>query len=728
MDVKDGGLQAMSAVLKKSLEVGGRQLTLETGRMAKQAGGAIFASYGDTMLLATATQSASPRDGIDFFPLTVDYEERLYAVGKIPGGFIKREGRPTEKAILSSRIIDRPIRPLFPKAYRNDVQVVATVLSVDQNNPPDMVAMIAASAALHISNIPFAGPIGGVVIGLIDGKFILNPNTEEAEASSMHLSVAGTKDAVMMVEAGMKQIPEEVVLDAILYAHEEIKKIVAFIEDFRAEALVMGLAKEKVEFNPPEPDAALKEAIYAYGQPLLYEAVHKIAAERLSKADRDAYLDEIKADITAKFIDEEEENKADIDAILYSLEKEEFRKMIAKDKLRIDGRALTEVRPITCEVGVLARTHGSSLFTRGQTQILNACTLGAMGDEQILDGLGVEDSKRYMHHYNFPPYSVGETRPMRGPGRREIGHGALAERALEPVIPGEDVFPYTLRLVSEAIESNGSTSMGSVCASTLSLMDAGVPIEAPVAGVAMGLIKDGDDITILTDIQGMEDFLGDMDFKVAGTAKGVTAMQMDIKIAGINKEVFTRALAQAKEGRMHIMGKMMEAISEPRTELSPYAPRIIQTKIHPDKIREVIGSGGKVIKKIVEETGAQIDIEDDGRVFIACVDAEKGEKALEIINSIVAEPEVGKIYHGKVVKVMDFGAFVEIIPSVLDLPGKDGMVHISQLDDKRVAKVEDVCKEGDEIYVKVLAIDPQGKVKLSRKDAMHEMQKEKSEE
>ena len=581
--------------------------------------------------------------------------------------------------------------------------------------------MIGSSAALHISNIPFMGPIGGVVVGLIDDRFIINPTQAQAEQSLMHLSVAGTKDAVMMVEAGMKQISEEVVLEAIMFAHEEIKKIVAFIEAFRAEALAMGLAKEKVSFVPLAPPAELKEAVYAYGQPLLDAAVHKIAADTMAKSERDLYLTEVKDGIKAKFLPDYPENGADIAGILYNLEKEIFRRMIAKDKLRIDGRALNEVRPITCEVGILARTHGSSLFTRGQTQILNVCTLGAIGDEQILDGLGVEESKRYMHHYNFPPYSVGETRPMRGPGRREIGHGALAERALEPLIPKEDVFPYTLRLVSEAIESNGSTSMGSVCASTLSLMDAGVPIEAPVAGVAMGLIKDGDDITILTDIQGMEDFLGDMDFKVAGTAKGVTAMQMDIKIAGIDREVFTRALAQAKEGRMHIMGKMLAAISEPRAELSPYAPRIIQTRIHPDKIREVIGSGGKVIKKIVEETGAQIDIEDDGRVFIASVDAAKGEWALRIINSIVAEPEVGKIYHGKVVKVMDFGAFVEIIPSVLDLPGKDGMVHISQLDEKRVAKVEDICKEGDEIDVKVLSIDPQGKVKLSRKDALREL-------
>ncbi len=710
------------SVLRKSIEVGGRTLTLETGRMAKQAAGAIFASYGDTMVLCTACCSDAPRDGIDFFPLTVDYEEKLYAVGKIPGGFIKREGRASEKAILSSRIIDRPIRPLFPKGYRNDVQIVTTVMSVDQDNAPDMVAMIGASAALHISKIPFQGPIAGVTVGMIDGKFILNPTVEQEEVSLMHLSVAGTADAVMMVEAGVKEIPEDIVLEGIMFAHEEVKKIVAFIEEFRAEALTLGLAKEKVEFIPEEIDPQLEADVTAYATPLLQEGVRYCAQNKLSKEAKDAYLDEILDGIKEKFASEEDpEINKTVDGLLYKLEKAIFRQMIVKDGIRIDGRALTEIRPISCEVDVLARTHGSALFTRGQTQVLNACTLGALGDEQILDGLGAEESKRYMHHYNFPPFSVGETRPMRGPGRREIGHGALAERALEPVIPPVEEFPYTLRLVSEAIESNGSTSMASVCGSTLSLMAAGVPIKAPVSGVAMGLIKDGDDVVVLTDIQGMEDFLGDMDFKVAGTTKGVTAIQMDIKIPGIDRAILTRALAQAKEGRMFILGKMLEAIDAPRTELSKYAPRILQTTIHPDKIREVIGSGGKTIKKIVDETGAKIDIEDDGHVYIACADAEKGEQALKIIKSIVAEPEVGKIYYGKVIKIMDFGAFVEILPGVLDLPGRDGMVHISQLADHRVAKVEDVLKEGDQVPVKVLAIDAQGKVKLSRKDAMAEL-------
>lgn len=711
----------MTNVLRKTLTVGGRALTLETGRMAKQAGGAVLASYGDTMILGVGTSSAKPREGIDFFPLTVDYEERLYAVGKIPGGFIRREGRPSEKATLTCRLIDRPIRPLFPKGYRNDVQVVATVLSVEQDNAPDITAMIATSAALHISSIPFLGPVAAVIIGLVDGKYILNPSIEESEASRMHLCVAGTADAVMMVEASAQEVPEEIILEGIMFAHEEIKKIVAFIEEFRTEALAMDLAKEKQVFAKAELDPEMEAAVRSFAAQPMREAMLRASAEKLKKDEREALIDSIKTEAKEKFAGEYPESENLIGDILYTVEKETMRTLIAKDKVRIDGRKVNEVRPITCEVGVLARTHGSSLFTRGQTQILNACTLGSISEEQRLDGISLDISKQYMHHYNFPPYSVGETRPMRGPGRREIGHGALAERALEPVIPNEDDFPYVFRMVSEAIESNGSTSMGSVCASSLSLMDAGVPIKAPVSGCAMGLIKEGEDITVLTDIQGMEDFLGDMDFKVAGTAEGVTAIQMDIKIAGINREVLSKALEQAKEGRMFIMGKMLEAIDQPRAELSRFAPRILRTSVHPDKIREVIGAGGKIIKKIVEATGAQIDIEDDGRIFIASVDAAKGEQALAIIQNIVAEPEVGKIYTGKVVKVMDFGAFVELIPGVLGSSGKDGMVHISQLDNKRVEKVEDVCKEGDTLMVKVLSVDPSGKVKLSRKDAMREL-------
>ncbi|MDR2712846.1 MAG: polyribonucleotide nucleotidyltransferase [Clostridiales bacterium] len=711
----------MTNVLSKTIQVGGRNLTMETGRMAKQAGGAVFVSYGDTMVLAAATESREPRQGIDFFPLTVDYEERLYAVGRIPGGFIRREGRPTEKAVLSSRIIDRPIRPLFPKGYRNDVQVVATVMSVDQDNPPDMAAMAGVSAALHIAPIPFLGPVAGVTIGMIDGEFIINPTIDQDEISNMHLCVVGTAEAVMMVEAGAKEVPEEVILEGIMFAHAEIKKIVAFIEEFRAEALGLGLAQEKKVFAKAPFTPELEDSLRENLTPVLRRAMHDCSANRVSKQERETRLDEIKQSFAQPLLEQYPEQGQEISDIIYTIEKETMRSLIAKDKVRIDGRATTEVRPISCEAGILARTHGSALFTRGQTQILNACTLGSISDEQILDGLGIEDSKRFMHHYNFPPYSVGETRPMRGPARREIGHGALAERAIEPVIPKEEDFPYTIRLVSEAIESNGSTSMGSVCASTLSLMDAGVPITAPVSGCAMGLIKEGEDITVLTDIQGMEDFLGDMDFKVAGTAAGVTAIQMDIKIPGIDRNILSQALEQAKEGRMFILGKMLEALPEPRAELSQYAPRIIQTKIHPDKIREVIGSGGKTIKKIVEETGAKIDIEDDGRVFIASVDAAKGEQALAIIQGIVAEPEEGKLYYGKVVRLMDFGAFVEILPGIMDLPGKDGMVHISQLSNKRVAQVSDVCQEGDYMWVKVINIErATGKIKLSRKDALRD--------
>ncbi|MBR7113783.1 MAG: polyribonucleotide nucleotidyltransferase [Firmicutes bacterium] len=709
-------------VLRKSMQVGGRTLTLETGRLAKQAGGAVFTSYGDTQVLATATMSDNPRAGVDFFPLSVEYEEKMYAVGKIPGSFVKREGRPSEKAILSSRIIDRPLRPLFPKAMRNDVQVVATVMSVEQDNAPDITAMIGASAAVHISKIPFNGPIAGVIIGLIDGEYIVNPTVAQAEVSLMHLAVAGTKDAVMMVEAGAKEVPEDVILGGIMFAHEEIKKIVAFIEEFRAEALEMGLAKEKYVFVKEPVDPELEAAVRNITEGKMRDLMYKCCTERIGKEEREDMISALNTEVQEALAEQFPEQQNVIGDVIYTIEKETMRRLIAKDKVRIDGRKTDEVRPVTCEVGVLARTHGSALFTRGQTQILNALTLGMVSEMQMLDGLGVEDSKRYIHHYNMPPYSVGETKPMRGPGRREIGHGALAERALLAVIPSEEEFPYALRLVSEAVESNGSTSMGSVCASSLALMDAGVPIKAPVAGCAMGLIKDGDDITILTDIQGMEDFLGDMDFKVAGTKDGVTAIQMDIKIAGIDREILTRALAQAREGRMFIMGKMLEAIDKPREEMSQYAPRIITIKIHPDKIREVIGSGGKVIKKIVEETGAQIDVEEDGRIFIASVDAAKGEMARDIINGIVAEPEVGKLYKGKVVKIMDFGAFVEILPGVMGNSGRDGMVHISELANKRVEKVEDVCREGDEMWVKCIAVDQAtGKVKLSRKKAMQEL-------
>lgn len=696
-------------VLKKELTLAGRQLIFETGRLAKQAGGAVLVSYGDTCVMTTATSSAEPREGIDFFPLTVDYEERLYAVGKIPGGFIKREGRPSEKAILSSRLIDRPVRPLFPKGYRNDVHVVATVMSVEKDNLPDVTAINGVSAALHLSEIPFQGPIAAVAVGYVDGEFVINPNVEQNERSLLHLVVAGTKNAVMMVEAGAKEIPESDCLEAIMLGHEKIKEIVQFIEDLRTEALAMGLAKEKKEPVIYSIDSSLEQEVRAYATEPLQKAI-----QNKDKLQREENIKIAKDDAFAKFIELYPDHAKDIKAVLDAIVKEFVRKLITVDKVRPDGRALDEVRNINCETGVLPRTHGSGLFTRGQTQVLTIVTLGAVGEEQILDGLGVEDSKRYMHHYNFPPFSVGEARPMRGPGRREIGHGALAERALEPMIPSEVDFPYALRLVSEVLESNGSTSMGSVCGSTLALMDAGVPIKEPVSGVAMGLIKEGDFYSILTDIQGMEDALGDMDFKVAGTRNGVTAIQMDIKIAGIDRNIMRDALEQARKGRLFIMDKMTAVIEKPREELSPYAPRIITTMIDPDKIREVIGPGGKTIKKIIEDTGVKIDIEDDGRVFIAAVDPEAGKKALRIIEDLTRDVEIGKIYIGKVNRITTFGAFVEI------LPGKEGLVHISHMAEERVGKVEDVVAIGDEILVKVTEIDKQGRINLSRKEALRQ--------
>ncbi|NLL52048.1 MAG: polyribonucleotide nucleotidyltransferase [Peptococcaceae bacterium] len=700
-------------VLERTIVVGNRKLTFETGVIARQAGGAIYLRYGDTVVSAFATASAQPREGIDFFPLTVDFDERFYAVGKIPGGFIKREGRPSEKATLTARLIDRPIRPLFPEGFRNDVQVAAMVMSVDQDCAPDVTAINAASAALTISDIPFEGPVAAVTVGLVDGQFVINPTVEQSELSLMHLTVAGTKDAVMMVEAGANEVPEEQMLEAIVFGHEEIKRIAQFIEEFREEALQLGLAKPKREVVvtpvPEELEAKVKD--WAYDK--LDQAIR--IEDKLARQDA---VEQVKQEALEVFAEEFPEQLDDVAKVLENMVHYIVRRLITVEHIRPDGRAMDEIRPITIEVGRLPRTHGSALFTRGQTQVLNVTTLGAVGDEQIIDGLGLEESKRYMHHYNFPPYSVGEVRPMRGPGRREIGHGALAERALLPVIPSEEEFPYTIRLVSEVLESNGSSSMASVCGSTLSLMDAGVPIKAPVAGIAMGLIKEEGQIAILTDIQGLEDHDGDMDFKVAGTAKGVTALQMDIKIKGVDREILDQALKQAKVGRDFILGKMLEAIPEPRKTISPYAPRIITFTIHPDKIRDVIGQGGKIIKKIVEETGAKIDIEDDGRVFIAAVNSEAGEKAAEIIRTLTQDVQIGQIYKGKVVRIMDFGAFVEVIPGVMGLPGKDGLVHISQLDVNRVAKVEDVVRIGDEIMVKATGIDKQGRLNLSRKEAL----------
>lgn len=712
---------------RKSIDFHGRKLTLEAGRLAQQAGGSVVVSYGDTVVLAATTASKEPREGIDFFPLTVDYEERLYAVGKIPGGFIKREGRPSEKAILSARLIDRPIRPLFPDGYRNDVHVVASVLSVDQDNPPDVTAMVGVSAALAISNIPCFGPTGAVLVGLVDGQLLINPTLAQMDKSDLHLVVAGTKEAIMMVEAGANEVPEETVLEGILLAHENIKTLVEFIETFVKEAKEKGVAREKVQIAPPEIPTIFTEEFSSYAMPILQKAIKECAIEKRKKLDREDYIQLVKVGIVDDFkekhpgIEEEHSNCGKFfRSVLDELEKKLVRKLATEDNLRVDGRKLEEIRGINCDVGILPRTHGTGLFTRGETQVLTVATLGAISDEQILDGLGVEESKRFMHHYNFPPFSVGETRPMRGPGRREIGHGALAERALEPVFPKDESFPYTVRLVSEVLGSNGSSSMASVCGSTLSLMDAGVPIKEPVAGIAMGLVKEGEEIAILTDIQGIEDALGDMDFKAAGTAKGITALQMDIKISGTTREVLQKALEQAKAGRMHILERMLAVISAPRTTLSPYAPRIIRTDVDPDKIRDIIGPGGKIIKKIIEETGVEIDIEDDGRVFIVAVDGKAGEKALHIIDSITKEVVTGQIYVGKVTRVADFGAFVEVIPGVLGLPGKEGLVHISQLDEQRIEKVEDIVRLGDEILVKATGFDPQGRLKLSRKEALRE--------
>ncbi|GIO53218.1 polyribonucleotide nucleotidyltransferase [Paenibacillus cineris] len=683
------------------MQLGGRTLVMETGRLAKQANAAVMVRYGETAVLCTVTASSEPKD-LDFFPLTVNYEERLYAVGKIPGGFIKREGRPSEKAILASRLTDRPIRPLFPEGFRNDVQVLNLVMSVDQDCSPDIAAMIGTSAALSISDVPFDGPIGGVIVGRVDGQFIINPDIAQQEKSDIYLVVAGTRDAIMMVEAEANEVPEETMLEAIMFGHEEIKKIVSVIDELTQKA-----GKPKMEVKLHAVDAQVNAEVREFAAQRLVEAV-RIAEKHARQDAIDAINEETVTFFEQKYIESPELLK-DVKEVLHDIVKEEVRRLITHDKVRPDGRGLDEIRPIECDTGILPRTHGTGLFTRGQTQALSVCTLGALGDVQILDGIDLQETKRFMHHYNFPPFSVGEARPLRAPGRREIGHGALGERALSKVIPSETEFPYTIRLVSEVLESNGSTSQASICASTLAMMDAGVPIKAPVAGVAMGLIKDGEHVSILTDIQGMEDHLGDMDFKVAGTAEGVTAIQMDIKIAGIDRQILNDALKQAKEGRMFILSKMMEAIQKPRETLSPYAPKIIVMNINPDKIRDVIGAGGKIINKIIEETGVKIDIEQDGRVFIASSNEEMNQKARSIIEGIVREVEVGEIYVGTVKRVEKFGAFVEV------LPNKEGLVHISQLSTERVGKVEDVVNVGDTITVKVTEIDQQGRINLSRK-------------
>ena len=678
--------------------LGGKLLQVEIGKVAGMANGAATIRLGDTVVNVTATASAEPREDIDFFPLSCDYEERMYAAGKIPGGFIKREGRPSEKAILSSRLMDRPIRPLFPKGYYNDVVVVATVMCVDNDCPSDIAAMIGSSVALSISDIPWDGPTGSVRIGRVDGEFVVNPSLEQRAVSDMNLTVSGTMDAIMMVEAGANEVPEKDILDGIMFAHEEIKKLVTFINQITAE---VGKEKKPMpEHNIPEDlEKAIRE----------FETADMRAAIQIhDKTERQNAMDKLEADTKAKFIEEYPENGKDIDDVLYKIRKEQMRDLIIHEGVRPDGRKTTEIRPIWCETGFLPRTHGSGLFTRGQTQVLTVATLGAVGESQVLDGISEETEKRYIHHYNFPPYSVGEARTSRSPGRREIGHGALAERALLPVIPPVEEFPYAIRLVSEVLSSNGSTSQASVCGSTLSLMDAGVPIKAPVAGIAMGLIKEEDDIAILSDIQGMEDFLGDMDFKVAGTRKGVTAIQMDIKIHGLSREILERALKQAHEGREFILGKMLEEIPEPRTELSPYAPRIITMQIDADKIRTVIGPGGKTINKIISETGVKIDIDDEGQIFIAAPDMESAKAAQEYIELLTAEVEVGKTYKGTVKRIMNFGAFIEV------LPGKEGLLHISKMAKHRVEKVEDVMNIGDEVEVIVYEIDGQGRINLKR--------------
>ncbi len=679
-------------------EIGGREMIVETGKYSELAGGSCFIRCGETAVLVNATMADAPRGGIDFFPLGVDYEEKMYAIGKIPGGFKKREGRASDKSILTSRLIDRPIRPLFPKGFFNDVAVVATVLSVDIDIAPEVFAMIGSSIALSISDIPFSGPTGSIVVGYIDGEYVINPDVAGREKSDMHLVVSGTKDAIMMVEAGASEVSEKVMLEGILFAHEEIKKQVAFIEE-----IVKAVGKQKRDITLYKVAEEIDADVRAFASAKLDEAL-----KETDRASRQEKQDAIDAETLEFFKEKYADNTREIKDTLYKMTKEKVRGKILKDGFRPDGRELTQIRDIWCETSVLARTHGSAVFTRGQSQAMTICTLGTVGDAQKLDNLDEETSKRYMHHYNFPPYSTGEAKPMRAPGRREIGHGALAERALEPVIPSEKDFPYAIRTVSEILSSNGSTSQASVCGSTLALMDAGVPIKAPVAGIAMGLIKDdaSTDVAILSDIQGLEDFLGDMDFKVAGTKEGITAIQMDIKIKGIDEGVLRTALEQARVGRLHILGKMLEVLDAPRAELSKYAPKIISFNIDPEKIGDVIGKSGKVINKIIDDTGVKMDIEEDGRVFIACADSEMADKAKKIVLSIVEVPVAGKQYEGKVVRIMDFGAFVNIIP------GKDGMVHISKLSKSRVEKVTDVINIDDNVIVEVIKVDEKGRIDL----------------
>ncbi|MEG0291334.1 MAG: polyribonucleotide nucleotidyltransferase [Anaerovoracaceae bacterium] len=684
--------------------VGGKLLELEIGKVCEMANGQVMVRYGDTVVNVTAVMNDKARPDIDFFPLSCDYEEKMYAAGKIPGGFIKREGRPSEKAILNSRLMDRPLRPLFPKGFYNDVQVVATVMCIDNDAPSEIAAMIGSSVALAISDIPWDGPTASVLVGMIDGEFIVNPDLAQREASDLHLVVSGTKEAIMMVEAGANEVTEDVMLDAIMFAHEEIKNIIVFIEEVIAE---VGKEKRVIELAkcPEEIEADVRE----YAEPKMRAAVQTV-----EKMERLANMDAVEIETQEYFAEKYPESAKDIAGVLYTITKEQVRSLILDDGIRPDNRKHNEIRPIWVDTGILPRCHGTGLFKRGQTQALSVATLGPVGEGQRIDGITEQTEKRYMHHYNFPAYSVGEARPMRSPGRREIGHGALAERAIMPILPSVEEFPYAIRVVSEILSSNGSTSQASVCGSCLALMDAGVPIKAPVAGIAMGLIErvleDGTSkMAILSDIQGMEDFLGDMDFKVAGTAKGITAIQMDIKVHGLSKKVLEDALAQAHEGRMHIMNEMLAEIPEPRAEMSPYAPRIISMQVDPDKIRVIIGPGGKTINKIVEKTGVKIDIDDTGLVYIAAPDMASAEAGLKEIELLTKEVEVGEIYEGKVARIMNFGAFIEI------LPGKDGLLHISKMSEQRVEKVEDVMNIGDVVTVKVTEIDNQGRINLTRK-------------
>ncbi|WP_138205653.1 polyribonucleotide nucleotidyltransferase [Haloimpatiens lingqiaonensis] len=686
--------------------VAGRKLTVEFGKIGMLSDAAVLVKYGDTVILVNANASEKPREGIDFLPFSVEYQERLYSVGKIPGGFIKREGKPSDKSILTARAIDRPLRPLFPKGYRNDVQVVCTVLSVEQDNLPEILAANSASIALCLSSIPYSEPVGTVSVGMVDDNFVINPTVEEREKSPLNLTVSATRNRVMMIEAGGDEIPEDIMYDAIMFGFEECKKIA----DFQIKLMeVMG--KEKKEPICFKVDEAIEKEVRDFAFDMVKEVMYIT-----DKDERNQKLDTVKEKIGEEFNEKYPDNLLDIADVVYRMQKEVVRNMLLNENRRPDGRTFDEIRPISCEVGLLPRTHGTGLFTRGMTQVLTVATLGALGDVQIIDGLGAEESKRYMHHYNFPSYSVGEVGPLRGPGRREIGHGALAEKALEPLIPSEEQFPYTIRLVSEVLSSNGSTSQASVCGSTLALLDAGVPIKRPAAGIAMGLIT-SEDLSheeILTDIQGIEDFFGDMDFKVAGTEKGITAIQVDTKIAGLSKECIKTAMNDAKKARLHILGKINECIPAPREELSKYAPRAYTMSINPEKIRDVIGKGGENINKIISQTGVKIDIKEDGTIFILSSDKLSADTAIQMIENVTRDVVIGEIYLGKVTKITNFGAFVEI------LPGKEGLVHISQLDFKHINKVEDIVSQGDEILVKVTEIDKQGRVNLSRKDAIKE--------